>query len=466
MPHIKDPSASLQQLVVSTFYIVLGALLLQLIGFYNGYPLVYSDTGTYIFSGFNVFIPDDRPILYGLFLRFFSLKQSLWFVVFVQNFIASYVLHAVTQKVVKKYNNWVFIGLVSLLTATTAIGWTTNELIPDFLGPVCILVFFLLLHKNEYSMLKRAVLISIMLLSCVSHFSHLLLFTGLFGALIFYQIIFTNIGIYATPENLRTVFFTWILCWLLIPTLNYAVEQKFILNKGSHVFLMAHFNDTGILNTFLDENCNKEEYQNLSLCKLKDEIPASLAGFIWTKSFIDKAGGWRDSKEEFDHIIHEIITTPKYAVQSVFDSFRYGLIQLTKNDMGNGLSAEREGSAPYGQISWRFPEELSAYERSKQNSTSGLTSILATLNTIQFYLLIVALIGLCYALLQIKSLDSHIQSLVIVSMLGVVLNAFITAGLNAPTNRFQARVVWIVVFVSAVININHILHQQKSTTAA
>ena len=40
----------------------IGALLLSLIGLYNGYPLVYSDTGTYIYSGFDMFIPVDRPL--------------------------------------------------------------------------------------------------------------------------------------------------------------------------------------------------------------------------------------------------------------------------------------------------------------------------------------------------------------------------------------------------------------------
>lgn len=449
----KAPTTSIQQFVASTFFVVWGALLLQLIGFYNGYPLVYSDTGTYIYSGFRVFVPDDRPILYGLFIRFFSVKQSLWLVIFVQNLIASFVLYAITEKVVKRYLHGIFLGVVGLLTATTAVGWTTNELIPDFLAPICIFIFFLLVSKNEHSRLKTAAFVGIMILSCVSHFSHLLLFTALFGCLIVYQIAFDNISAYALPKNLRTIFLTLLLCWILIPTINYAVEQKFILNKGSHVFLMAHFNDTGILNQFLEENCNKQEYQKLKLCALKDEIPPSLAGFIWTKSFIDKVGGWQDSKEEFDFIIHELITTPKYATQSIFDSFRYGLIQLTKNEMGNGLTPEREGSAPYGQISWRFPDELNAYKNSKQNSESGLTSLFSTLNRIQFYVLIFAGLSLLYRLRKINSWDKNVQSLLLISILGVLFNAFITAGLNAPTNRFQARVVWIVVFVSSIINL-------------
>jgi len=51
----------------------IGTLILSLIGLYNGYPLVYSDTGTYIYSGFDKFIPLGRPVTYGLFLSFFYL---------------------------------------------------------------------------------------------------------------------------------------------------------------------------------------------------------------------------------------------------------------------------------------------------------------------------------------------------------------------------------------------------------
>ncbi|MFK8101257.1 MAG: hypothetical protein AB8G15_01985, partial [Saprospiraceae bacterium] len=58
--------------------ILLGTIILLFVAFYNGYPLVYSDTGTYIQSGFELFVPVDRPLTYGLFLRYTSLGISPW----------------------------------------------------------------------------------------------------------------------------------------------------------------------------------------------------------------------------------------------------------------------------------------------------------------------------------------------------------------------------------------------------
>lgn len=62
--------------------VLAGALLLLFPAFYNGYPLINADVGTYLHSGFKLFIPDDRPVVYGLVLRFFSLNGwSLWLAV-------------------------------------------------------------------------------------------------------------------------------------------------------------------------------------------------------------------------------------------------------------------------------------------------------------------------------------------------------------------------------------------------
>ena len=59
---------------------------------YNSYPLLYPDTGTYAHSGLKLFVPQDRPILYGLFIRLSSLWASLWFVVLAQALLTGWVV--------------------------------------------------------------------------------------------------------------------------------------------------------------------------------------------------------------------------------------------------------------------------------------------------------------------------------------------------------------------------------------
>ncbi|HQP01967.1 MAG TPA: hypothetical protein PK337_06695, partial [Bacteroidia bacterium] len=71
-------------------FVFLGTLCLMADASYNGFPIVYSDTSTYIASGLELETPFDRPITYGLFLRLFSFNGlSLWFVIFFQGLIVS-----------------------------------------------------------------------------------------------------------------------------------------------------------------------------------------------------------------------------------------------------------------------------------------------------------------------------------------------------------------------------------------
>ncbi len=51
---------------------------------WNGYPLIYPDTGEYAFSSFALQVPPDRPIGYGLFIRATRVVHSLWSAVIAQ----------------------------------------------------------------------------------------------------------------------------------------------------------------------------------------------------------------------------------------------------------------------------------------------------------------------------------------------------------------------------------------------
>ena len=54
-------------LFISVFVLIIPALK-------NGYPILFSDSGTYLSSGHSGYVPVDRPILYGIFVRHISLS--------------------------------------------------------------------------------------------------------------------------------------------------------------------------------------------------------------------------------------------------------------------------------------------------------------------------------------------------------------------------------------------------------
>ena len=66
---------------------------------YNGFPLVYPDTGAYISSGLRLSVHPDRPVGYGLFILFSSMGISLWFVVVAQALMLNWLIRRLCRKI-------------------------------------------------------------------------------------------------------------------------------------------------------------------------------------------------------------------------------------------------------------------------------------------------------------------------------------------------------------------------------
>src|SRR5688572_24330600 len=168
--------------IKSWIFILLGALFLMSAAFYNGFPIVYSDTSTYLASGFEIETPVDRPITYGLFIRAASLNGfSLWLVIFFQTLILSYLIFQVC-KLIFGEKRFLSFGLITLLllSVLTGVSWTTSQVMPDIFTPVALLCMLLVLfgkHKKFASIL----LYSVFFLSVAMHMSHLILFSLLLG---------------------------------------------------------------------------------------------------------------------------------------------------------------------------------------------------------------------------------------------------------------------------------------------
>jgi hypothetical protein len=58
--------------LLGALWLVAATNLLLVPALVNGFPFVYSDTGTYLRSVFAGFVPPDRPYWYGPFLRLSS----------------------------------------------------------------------------------------------------------------------------------------------------------------------------------------------------------------------------------------------------------------------------------------------------------------------------------------------------------------------------------------------------------
>jgi hypothetical protein len=429
-------------LLIEILYLISGTVVLSVAGFYNGYPLTFIDSGAYIRSGFTLVKPIDKPIIYGLFIRLTSLQYSAWFVIFFQNLLLCFVIYQ-TFKILLKRPNANSSALISIIILSffTGISWFSNQIMPDIFTPLCIIVLGLLLFTENVSFKRTFVLSLILLLSNMIHYSNLLISVFL---LFFFSLVYLffarKIGLKIRISHLLLAWSISIASFVMLPTIHYFCGDGFKLSDSSHVILMGRLVQSGIIGKYLDESCQTKNYR---ICQYRDTLPASQDEFVWKEnSPLYKTGGWYANKEEYENIIKDILTKPRFLILNFIDAIRVSLIQLTQNSIGAGLSPEPRDSFLSRQIQLFFKDEVNQYALSRQNN--GRLD-LTTLTSIQYLFLgfsfLFIIIFFIYGFF--KNTEVNFWGFIIFLFAGIIINAAITATFSVVHDRYQCRVVWL-----------------------
>ncbi len=102
----------------------------------NGYPLVFSDTGTCLSQAIHHYLGWDRPIFYSLFLLPLHLTLTTWPEI-VQALLATHTLHLVRRALLPLVSAWWLLPLLAAVALVSALPWLVSQLMPDlFTGPL------------------------------------------------------------------------------------------------------------------------------------------------------------------------------------------------------------------------------------------------------------------------------------------------------------------------------------------
>src|SRR5579863_5966619 len=91
----------------------------------NGYPLVFSDTGTFLQQLLVPLMNWDKPWIYGPVIVLLSLKLTLWLPILAQGACVSWVLWLV-QRVFRTASAAAHLSLCLLLAIGSAAPWFTS----------------------------------------------------------------------------------------------------------------------------------------------------------------------------------------------------------------------------------------------------------------------------------------------------------------------------------------------------
>jgi hypothetical protein len=448
-------------------WLLLASLVLLHAGLYNGFPLVTSDTGTYLNSALHLTVPDDRPLTYGLFARAAGLGFSLWFVIFFQCLVlGGLLLRYVREFAPRLTHPAARLAVLTLGVCATGVSWFSSQLMPDIFTPIGLLALALVLLGRTRSLAERAAWLALTLLAGMMHTSNLLTFSLV--------VIAVGLGAWRgrwfahgllRKRDWQLATAVVLAGWLALPTLHLAFGGGFTLSRASPAFLMARLSESGVLERFMDRECATGNY---AICAYRSKLPNDAISFMWdANSPLNQAGGWNATREEYQRIIVKIARSPRYYPYLASETAQAMLRQLTHVGLGDGLTPFREDTNPYWKVGEYNTYELKEYLSSLQNRNQ--LTFFPSLNE-RVYLayvlaLVAGLLGLGSAAVR-RRVGAPTGLLFTVLGAGIAANALVTGALANVLDRLQARTAWLLPFMVLVLAVELLLALRETRRAA
>lgn len=429
-------------------YVFAASFLVGAIAYINRYPLVYSDSGSYILSSFTLKASPDRPVGYPLIIRAVTWQSTLWTVVLFQSFMTSWLIYEVLKQLLPpQVAVWrVHLVVVATLLLVTSMPWYEAQIMPDALTPLILLILFLLLMGDGLAMYKRFLLWACLFFFIIAHFSHVAM-TGLFlGGIVVYNLVRPKRG--ARPAFwVRWTGPALALVGSVAFAIIYNSAQGYrpVLSPASNVFFCGRLCEDDILRDFLREHCGERRYV---LCPYTEELPELPGDLIWgDHSVFSRTGmSFEEADTAFTPIIRDLLTEPEYLGRYIRSAFIGTVLQVFQVNTNSGVVSFYKDSAPYAVIKERLPWEANAYIHSTQ-AYNNWDMAFVTHWTHLALLLAVLVLALAWPRNNAQSkLRFFLGSIVA----WVLLNAAITSSLANVYDRLQSRVMWLIVLAACV----------------
>jgi hypothetical protein len=414
-------------------YIAITTIALVLCAIWNGFPLLYADTSTYLHSGWALETPFDRPIMYGLFIRLASLNfHSIWMVIILQAFLFVIETYWLYKNLLDKEPGGYFYGSICLLGILTPLSWTVSQLMPDIFMAILVLALLNMLWEKSRSMKYLHYLI--FLVAVASHLSHISFALGLLVLLFFVGLISSPLK--ALGFKNRVLLHAFLLVVLALSTMGKA------LSSSKHVFLAGAMAERGVLQEFLKDKCPNASFE---LCAYIEDIPDVGWQFVWEEdSPLYKIGGWKESKEELTSIIEQSLVEPKYLGLQISSTFRSFLRQMYTFDIGDGNGRFDDQSLLAKRLLAYFPDVTVAFHQSKQNTT-GIEN-LGDYIVLHNWVIGLSTVILVYFIIFSRSFKPRLRLLLLIFLTALCYNAFLSAAFANVIDRLGSKMIFFIPF--------------------
>jgi len=416
--------------------LMIASLFLSGAAFYNGYPLVYPDTGGYIGLQNLSF----RSFFYNLFIYPSLWFHSLWLIVFLQSLIVAHLLRLVLRVIFRVTSFTAYIFMIVCLCFLTSLPWITGFIMPDIFTGIMILSLYLLIFcRKNLEFPERIYLFFLTVLSASVHLSNIPLAAGMIGVIWFFRMMIKNNSRFPASQLLGASL-AILLAFTFIIVNNYRAYDTFDFSPGGYAFLLARFVADGEAVNYLKESCPEKKYK---LCAYIDQLPADSEKFLWPQDSPFRKVGWINGyRQEGKDIVKNTILSHPFSI--IKGSLKNTILQLPMINNWYGICSYINEPNPTNSIRIYYPSDFHAYATSRQ-SLSQLS--LNTFNRLQRKIIYLCLLIASAMFFIFLKHEQYRPLLLLISIVcAYVLSSFITGTLSGPHNRYGSRLIWLLPF--------------------
>ncbi len=422
---------------------VAAAMLLMLApALWNGFPLMFYDTGAFIDQALTGKYVAERAVAYAWFLMLTWPTYSLWPVVIVQALITTLVLMQCARVLAPDLAPARFVALVLALVVGTGMPWYAGQVLPDFLtAPMTLAVYLLGFHAAALSAPRKLGLLAVAALAAAAHAAHLLLAVGLAAIVAVAGFCQWRWSIACGTARAR---WAWpaaavgvALAFLLAS--NFARTGEIFVSRAGPAFVFGRLVQDGIVKRLLDDTCPASGY---ALCAYKETLPTNANDWLWGPATpFWTLGGFEGTAAESARIIADSLR--RYPWMHLRTAVAAAAAQVASFRTGDGI--EPQPWPTWWAMETFLPAQLPAYTAARQQKDLIDFTAINGLHVPIGWLSMAAAAGFVAAALRRRRCDDRalLPAYLLLALLG---NAVICGALSNPHDRYQSRLLWSVPF--------------------
>jgi hypothetical protein len=432
--------------------VLVGTLFLAWPAFYNGFPLLYPDSMTYLGDGrvvaraiflhqFSAFY-GLRSFFYSLGILPFHWNVSPWPIVALQSLLVAWVLWLVVRSIAARRAVACYLAVVLLLGALTGVSWYSDFIMPDILGPLVYLSIYLLVFAPQtLSRAERWALYALAVWGVTAHATHLLLAGGLWLLLLVFAAIERR-HFLGRMKGLVAVAAILAIAAAAQIALHGYLYGKPSLNGERPPYLMARIIADGTGRLYLQAHCPQVQW---AVCNHLLQLSDDPDDFLWGPdgAFATATDDEREQmgQQEMPFVLATVRAYP-----------REQLFKSAVNFLGQLKAFGIYGFDPSPWILDQFNEVLPKAQASYVASRQARELLpLDLMTSIQSATVFVS-IGMIAASIPFlwRRCSARLVGLSVIVVAIVIANAFVAGVLSTVDDRYGCRVIWLIPLLAAL----------------